>query len=210
VQLVTTWTRISRGGVDAAGLTAVLCALATALWLTQLDPGSARAELADIRVRQLELQTDHSRLQRARQQAEDAIREQLAGAEAEGLIHGTERINDWLSAARQMAEAHGWRDVSYLPLADTRAQRYVEHRFAVSATARFADVLAMLVEFERSPHSAGISHLGLRPLDAAEPAGMGLCSVDLILDLYELVPSPGEQSEQSEEAVSGRSGDPGS
>jgi hypothetical protein len=158
-----------------------------------------------MRVRQLELQTDHSRLQRARQHSEDAIRERLAEAAAEGLIHGTERINDWLSAARQMAEAHGWRDVSYLPLADTRAQRYVEHRFAVTATARFADVLAMLAEFERSPRSAGISHLSLRPLDGAETAGTGLCSVDLILDIYEFVPSAGQQSEG---AASGRSGEP--
>lgn len=169
--------------VDGIGSILMAAGLCTFAWFGPLKADSAAGELEQIRNAQLEMQTEHSRLQRAIERNVAEWRSLKEKAEREGKLDEQLPVQERLRAVRELADSHGWRDVHIMPVQWRSAVDVAEQTFSISAGASYHQLLSFFRAFERSDTWADISHLVIKPL-LQEQSGEHQCQLELTLNFY--------------------------
>ena len=156
--------------VDAVGGVVVLAALCVAAWFGPLKAHSAADQLGELTDQQLEMQTEHSRLQKAIERNVAEWRTLKEEARREGKLDDQLPVQDRLRAVRELAERQGFNDIQIMPVQWRSAVDVAEQTFSLTATVGYLELMSFFRAFERSATWADISHLSIKPI-AAPPAG---------------------------------------
>ena len=169
--------------VDGIGSILMVAGLCTFAWFGPLKADSAADELEQIRTAQLEMQTEHSRLQKAFERNVVEWRSLKEKARREGKLDEQLPVQERLRAVRELADSHGWRDVHIMPVQWRSAIDVAEQTFSISASASYHQLLSFFQAFERSDTWADISHLAIKPL-LKEQSSEQQCQLELTLNFY--------------------------
>lgn len=169
--------------VDGIGSILVAAGLFTFAWFGSLKADSAAGELEEIRSSQIDLQTEHSKLQKAIERNVAEWRSFKEKAQLEGKLDEQLPVQERLRAVRELADAHGWRDVHIMPVQWRSAVDVAEQTFSISANASYHQLLSFFQAFERSDTWADISHLVIKPSEQ-EKSGEHECQLELTLNFY--------------------------
>ena len=170
--------------IDAAGVVVVLSALAIAGWFGLFKTNSATAELHDVLDRQVDLQTQHSRLQKLIGKYATDWEQLKIEAESRGNLDTQEPPELRLRAIRRMAERHGWINLGIMPVQWRHVTDVAEQTFSITAEAPYTDILAFLKEFEESRLWADISHFTVKPIARRSIDDPKLCKLEITLNFY--------------------------
>lgn len=169
--------------VDGIGSILMVAGLCIFAWFGPLKADSAAVELEQIRSAQLEMQTEHSRMQKAIGRNVAEWRSLKEKAQREGKLDEQLPVQERLRAIRELAGQHGWRDVHIMPVQWRSAVDVAEQTFSISATVSYYQLLSFFQAFERSDTWADISHLAIKPL-LKEQSGEQQCQLELTLNFY--------------------------
>ena len=179
--------------IDGIGGICAVVGVCVVAWFSLLKSDSAADELEHIRDSQLQMHTEHSRLQKAIQRNVSEWRKLKRQAEQEGKLDEQMPVQDRLRAVRELADQHGWADVHIMPVQWRSAIDVAEQTFSINSRASFRQMVAFFAAFERSDTWADISHLTVTPpaqRDQTGSAGDAQAKqddgfhVDLILNFY--------------------------
>lgn len=158
--------------VDAIGGVAVLAALCVAAWFGPLKAHSAADQLDQLMDLQAEMQTAHSRLQKAIERNVAEWQTLKEKARREGKLDDQLPVQDRLRAVRDLAERQGFNDIQIMPVQWRSAVDVAEQTFSITAKVGYFELMSFFKAFERSATWADISHLSIKQI-AVTPAGHG-------------------------------------
>lgn len=170
--------------IDVIGASITFIGLCVGVWFGLLKSDSAAAELGDILGRQIDIQSEHSSLQKTVEYHLTEWRRLKDQAKAEGKLDDQAPVQDRLRAVREMADRHGWEDVQIMPVQWRRAADVAEQTFQISATADYIELMSFFRAFESDSAWADISHLNIRPAQKGNGANIQHCRVDMTLNFY--------------------------
>lgn len=179
--------------IDVVGSICTLLAVIVAVYFGLIKSDSAAEELHELRSRQIDAQAEHSQLQKITQRNLAEYRSMREAAAREGKLDDQLRVDQRISAFRNMVARHGWEGLQIMPLEWRSAADVGERSFKVTATCKYHELLAFFREFEESKVWADISHLQILPVEIVELGQEQRCTVELTLNFYESY-TPSDQS----------------
>lgn len=180
--------------IDAIGGAVVLLGICVAAWFGPLKADSAAEALEGITNTQLEMQAEHSQLQKAIQINMDQWRALKERAQREGNLDDQLPVQDRLRTIREMATRHGWHDLQIMPVQWRSAVDVAEQTFSISGRAGYHELISFFKSFEQSKTWADISHLSVEPIRGASVGGEMECRVELTLNFYSSYVNEDDQS----------------
>ncbi len=170
--------------VDAIGGAVALAALCVAAWFGPLKAHSAAEQLVQLTDQQLEMQTEHSRLQQAIERNVTEWRALKEDARREGKLDDQLPVQDRLRAVRELAERQGFDDIQIMPVQWRSAVDVAEQTFSLTAKVGFSELMSFLKAFERSATWADISHLSIKPIAATPADHRQLYDLEITVNFY--------------------------
>lgn len=170
--------------IDALGGAVASLGLVAALWFGLLKSDSAAQELEQIKDQRIDMQTEHSKLQKMMQSIVAEQAALRATATREGHLDDPLPVQDRLRAVRERFDQHRWLDVQIMPQQWRSAVDVTEQSFTVTARAGYFEILSFFRAFETGSDWADISHLTIRPITSSNAASIGQYQLEMTLNFY--------------------------